>query len=112
VVPGVLVAGVGMLCLVLTASSAAVVIGMVLFGAGFGVSQNASLALMFERVRPSGYSTVSALWNLAYDAGLGAGATGFGVLAAGTGYPMAFGLTAAVMLAALVPAWRDRDQKV
>jgi len=106
--PGVLAAAVGMLALVLTASPAAVVAGMALFGAGFGVTQNASLALMFDRVSTSGYGTVSALWNLAYDAGLGLGAVGFGVLAAQTGYPAAFALTAALMLAALAPAWRDR----
>jgi len=48
-IPGVLAAAVGMLALVLTASPAAVVVGMALFGAGFGVTQNASLALMFDR---------------------------------------------------------------
>ena len=48
--------------------------------------------------------TVSALWNLAYDAGLGVGAAGFGLVAAQTGYPIAFALTAALMLTALVPA--------
>jgi len=106
--PGVLAAAVGMLALVLTASPTAVVVGMVVFGAGFGVTQNASLALLFDRVSTSGYGTVSALWNLAYDAGLGLGATGFGVLAAQTGYPAAFALTAALMLAALPAAWRDR----
>ncbi len=108
-IPGVLVAAVGMLALVLTASPTAVVVGMMLFGAGFGVTQNASLTLMFDRVSTSGYGTVSALWNLAYDAGLGLGAAGFGVLAAQTGYPAAFALTAALVLAALVPAWRDRS---
>jgi predicted MFS family arabinose efflux permease len=107
-IPGVLAAAVGMLALVGTASPTAVVAGMVLFGAGFGVAQNASLALMFERVSTSGYGTVSALWNLAYDLGLGLGAAGFGVLAAQTGYPAAFALTAALVLAALAPAWRDR----
>jgi predicted MFS family arabinose efflux permease len=106
--PGLLVSAAGMLALVLTASPAAVVAGMVLFGAGFGIAQNASLALMFTRVPPSGYGTASALWNLAYDGGLGLGAAGFGVLAAHTGYPAAFGFTAALMTAALAPAWRDR----
>jgi predicted MFS family arabinose efflux permease len=110
-IPGVATAAVGMLALVLTSSPAVVVVGMVVFGAGFGVTQNASLLLMFERVSTSGYGTVSALWNLAYDAGLGVGAAGFGVLAAQTGYAAAFGLTAAVMLAALAPAWRDRTAK-
>jgi predicted MFS family arabinose efflux permease len=107
-VPGVLAAAIGMLALVWTASPAAVLGGMVLFGAGFGVTQNATLALMFERVAASGYGTVSALWNLAYDAGLGLGAAGFGVLAARTGYPPAFAVTAVLMLAALPLARRDR----
>jgi predicted MFS family arabinose efflux permease len=106
--PGLLVSAAGMLALVLTASPVAVMAGMVLFGAGFGVAQNASLALMFTRVPASGYGTASALWNLAYDGGLGLGAAGFGVLAAYTGYPAAFGFTAALMIVALAPAWRDR----
>lgn len=108
VVPGVLAAGVGMLGLVLIASPIAVVVGMAVFGAGFGVTQNASLALMFDRASASGYGTVSALWNLAYDGGLGLGAAGFGVVAAQTGYPTAFAVTAALVLVALVPAWHDR----
>jgi predicted MFS family arabinose efflux permease len=106
--PGVLASAVGMLALVLTTSPLAVLTGMVLFGAGFGVTQNASLALMFDRAATSEYGTVSALWNLAYDGGLGVGAAGFGVLAAQTGYPIAFALTAVLILAALAPAWRER----
>ena len=106
--PGVLSAAVGMLALVLHTSPATVMVGMALFGAGFGVVQNASLALMYERVSSSGYGTVSALWNLAYDAGLGVGAAGFGAVAAQTGYSTAFALTAALILAALAPAWYDR----
>jgi predicted MFS family arabinose efflux permease len=107
-VPGVVAAAAGILALVWTSSPAAVLGGMVLFGAGFGVAQNVTLALMFDRAPPSGYGTVSAMWNLAYDAGLGLGAAGFGVVAAQTGYAAAFALTAAVMLVALTPAWRDR----
>jgi predicted MFS family arabinose efflux permease len=80
----------------------------VLLGLGFGAAQNASLSLMFERVSVSGYDMVSAVWNLAYDAGLGLGAAGFGVLAARAGYAGAFGIAAALMLAALAPVWRDR----
>jgi MFS family permease len=80
---------------------AAVIAGAAVFGAGFGVTQNASLTLMYDRVPESGYSAVSALWNLAYDGGMGLGAAGFGVLAACTGYPAAFALTAAVLPAVL-----------
>jgi predicted MFS family arabinose efflux permease len=106
-VPGVVAAAAGILALFWISSPAAVLGGMVLFGAGFGVAQNVTLTLMFDRVPPSGYGTVSAMWNLAYDAGLGLGAAGFGVVAAQTGYAVAFALTAAVMLVALTPAWRD-----
>lgn len=66
------------------------------------------LSLMYARVPESGYGTVSALWNLAYDAGMGLGAAGFGAVAAQTGYPASFTLTGVLMLAALAPALRDR----
>lgn len=106
--PSVVAAAIGMLALVLITNPVAVLAGMVLAGAGFGVAQNASLALMFDRVSPRGYDAVSALWNLTYDAGLGIGAAGFGVLAAQAGYAPAFAVTAGLMLVVLVPAWRNR----
>jgi len=68
-VPGVLAAAAGMLVPVLTADPAAVAVGMALFGAGFGITQNASLTLMFDRAPTSSYATVSALWSVAYDGG-------------------------------------------
>ena len=107
-VGGVVAAAIGMLALAFTASPTAVAAGAVLLGLGFGVAQNASLTLMFGLVSASGYDMVSAVWNLAYDAGMGLGAAGFGVIAARAGYAGAFGLVAAAMLVALVPAWRDR----
>ncbi|MEU0400132.1 MFS transporter [Streptomyces sp. NPDC006197] len=107
-VPGLVVAAGGTLLTSLTHSPVAVVIGVTLFGVGFGVTQNTTLTLMYARVPASGYGTVSALWNFAFDAGMGVGAVGFGFLANRTGYPWAFALTAALMLTALVPAWCDR----
>ena len=95
--PGVLLAAAGMLTLSLVAVPAAVIAGAAVFGLGFGITQNASLTLMFDRVPESGYSTVSALWNLAYDGGMGLGAAAFGVLVVATGYPAAFALTAVVL---------------
>jgi predicted MFS family arabinose efflux permease len=106
--PGLLATGVGMLALVLAANPTVLVVGMLVFGAGFGIAQNVTLSLMFERVPASGYGTVSAVWNLAYDAGLGLGAAGFGVLANQTGYPIAFALTAVLVLAAVAPARHER----
>jgi predicted MFS family arabinose efflux permease len=102
--PGLLASAGGLLALVLVASPVVVLLGMLLFGAGFGVTQNASLALMFDRVSPSGYDAASALWSLAYDGGLGLGAAGFGVLVMWTGYPAAFAVTAVLMLSTLTVA--------
>jgi MFS family permease len=107
-VPGLVASAAGIAMIALTGVPVAVVAGSLIFGAGFGFAQNATQAMMFERVPASGYPTVSALWNLAYDLGMGVGAAGFGLLAAGTGYPVAFCLIAAVVLTALVPARRDR----
>ncbi|MFE1953790.1 MFS transporter [Streptomyces sp. NPDC059524] len=108
VLPGLVVASAGTLLVSLTHSPVAVVFGVAVFGIGFGITQNATLTLMYAQVPASGYGTVSALWNFAYDAGMGVGAVGFGVLAGRTGYPWAFALTAVLMLTALAPAWRDR----
>jgi hypothetical protein len=63
---------------------------------------------MIDRAPVSGYGTASALWGLAYDAGYGAGPAVFSAVVGRTGYPAAFGLTGMLMLAALVPASRDR----
>lgn len=107
-VPGVVTTAAGVGALVLVDRPAAVVAGMVLFGSGFGATQNATMTLMLNRVAPASYGTVSAIWNLSYDVGIGAGAFGFGLLAARTGYPPAFAVTALLVLSALVPLWRDR----
>jgi predicted MFS family arabinose efflux permease len=81
---------------------------MGLFGIGWGLAQNSTQALMFARVPRSAYGRASALWNVAYDGGLGAGAVGFGLLIGQTGYPLGFAVTAALVLATLWPAARER----
>ncbi|MEU0570553.1 MFS transporter [Nonomuraea sp. NPDC005983] len=96
--PGVLAAAAGMALQVWLDGPVPVVAGMALFGAGFGVLQNATLAVMFER---GAVSQVSAVWNLAFDAGMGVGAMGFGLLAGHTGYPLGFALVAALVAATL-----------
>ncbi len=107
-VPGLVVASVGMGAMIWLASPAAVIAGMSLFGAGFGIIQNATLALMIDRMPASGLGTASALWNLAYDAGYGAGPVVFGLFVGHTGYPAAFALTGLLTLAALPAARRLR----
>jgi MFS family permease len=108
-VPALTIASLGMTTMIWLASPAAVIAGMGLFGIGFGIAQNATFALMIERMPASGLGTASALWNLAYDAGYGAGPALFGLLVSHTGYPAAFALTATLMLAALPVARRERS---
>jgi MFS family permease len=110
-IPGLLIAAAGMASLIWVSAPVAVIAGMCLFGVGFGIAQNVTFALMLDRAPASGYGTASALWNLAYDAGYGTGPIVFGVFVAHTGYPAAFALTGLLILAALVPAVRDRRRQ-
>ncbi|MFG2851591.1 MFS transporter [Streptomyces mirabilis] len=106
-VPGLVLSAGGLSITAVTGSPVAVLVGVAIFGTGFGIAQNATLTLMYARVPATGYGTVTALWNIAYDGGMGVGAAGFGVLAGVTGYPSALAVTAVLMLVALIPAYRD-----
>jgi predicted MFS family arabinose efflux permease len=106
-VPGVILSIVGMAALAATGSPAAVVAGAAVFGAGFGILQNATLTLMYKRVPAAGYSTVSAIWNAAYDLGMALGAVGVGLLVSFAGFTIAFLLTAVTMVPALCLARRE-----
>ena len=108
-VPGLAIASLGMAALIWPTVPAAVVAGMCVFGAGFGISQNATFVLMVDRMPESGLGTASALWSLAYDAGYGAGPAVVGLAVGHTGYPAAFAATAVLMLAALPAARRERQ---
>jgi predicted MFS family arabinose efflux permease len=107
-VPGSALSIAGMTAMSATHSAALVVAGAAIFGTGFGILQNATLSLMYSRVTQPGYSTVSAIWNSAYDIGMAAGAIGVGLLVTTTGFTPAFLLTAAAMLPALRMAHRER----
>lgn len=109
--PGVLLCAAGMACIAATHAPVLVISGAACFGTGFGLLQNATLAMMYARGSHGSYDAVSAIWNGAYDAGMGAGAAGIGLLVAHTGYPAAFLLTAALVLPALVPALAGRTRK-
>ena len=104
-IPALIVAALGMATMIWLASPVLIFASMVLFGAGFGVIENATFALLIERLPEA---KASALWNLAYDAGYGAGPVVFGLFAARTGYPAAFALTGILVLAVLPAARRER----
>ncbi len=107
-VPALALSAAGAGALAFVGTPAAVLGGAALFGLGFGAAQNLTLAIMYDRSPRSRYGQVSALWNLAYDGGWGAGAILFGFVVAGIGYPAAFALTAAIVALAIVPALRTR----
>jgi predicted MFS family arabinose efflux permease len=106
--PAVLLTAAGMAMAALAASTVAVVAGMVVFGAGFGLAQAASINAMLQRARRSQYGAVNAAWNAAYDLGWGAGAIGIGVLVTTAGHATAFAVTAALTLLAIPTAVRAR----
>jgi len=104
-IPALIVAAIGLAAMLWLASPVLIFASMVLFGAGFGVLENATFALLIEHLPEAKAST---LWNLAYDAGYGAGPAVFGLFAARTGYPAAFALTGILVLAVLPAALRER----
>jgi len=107
--PALVISSLGMIAMIWLTTPAAVIAGMCLFGTGFGISQNATFALMIDRMPASGFGTASALWSLAYDGGYGAGPAVFGLFVSHTGYPASFALTGALMLAALPSARREQS---
>lgn len=109
--PGVLLSAAGMAAIAATGTPSLVIAGAAVFGAGFGLLQNATLALMYTRTTRSGYNAVSAVWNASYDAGMGAGAIGMGLITGHVGYPVTFLLTAALVLPALIPARRETSTR-
>ena len=103
-IPALTVAALGMAAMVMLGLPVAIFAGMVLFGAGFGVIENATFALLIEQLPEA---KASAWWNFAYDAGYGAGPAVFGLVFARTGYPVAFALTGALVLAVVPAAARE-----
>ena len=108
-IPALAVAALGMAAMIVLGSPVLLFAGMVLFGAGFGAIENATFALLIEHLPEA---KASALWNLAYDAGYGAGPAVFGLICVSTGYPAAFALTGALILVTLPVAWRERKAAV
>ena len=104
-IPALVVAALGMAAMMVLGSPVVIFAGMVLFGAGFGVIENATFALLIDQLPEA---KASALWNLAYDAGYGVGPAVFGLICVRTGYPAGFALTGALILAAVPVALRER----
>jgi len=104
-IPALAVAALGMATMMALRSPGVIFAGMVLFGAGFGVIESSTFALLIEQLPEA---KASALWNLAYDGGYGAGPAVFGLICVLTGYPVAFALAGALILAVVPVALRER----
>jgi MFS family permease len=104
-IPALVLAALGMITMLGLGAPVAIFAGMVLFGAGFGVLESATFALLLEQ---QSEARASAMWNFAYDAGYGVGPAAFGLFSARTGYPVAFALTGVLVLAVLPAAQRER----
>jgi MFS family permease len=99
-VPGLLCAALGMAALSL-GPGLALLGGALIFGAGFGMLQNTTLLLTMQHVPKSEYGLGSTLWNLAFDAGAGAGAFVFGFVVGAAGFSWTYGLCAALLVATI-----------
>lgn len=104
--PGVLLAAAGMgVEIVGLGGGPLVVVGAAVVGFGFGLVQNDALTTLFAASGPKRYGSASAAWNIAYDAGTGAGAVGLGAVAEPFGFRAAFGLSA-LLLVVVAPVVR------
>ncbi|EOM78578.1 MFS transporter [Rhodococcus rhodnii] len=103
--PGLVVSALGLAAVawgVADGLDAALVLGVVVFGFGFGAVQNDSLVSIFAAAGSGRSGQASAVWNIGFDAGTGLGAFALGVVAAAAGYGAVFATSAAV--AVTVPA--------
>lgn len=107
---GVAASIVGMLLLALP-GSIAILAGMAVSGIAFGVLQGATLAQLLGRASPAQADGASALWNGAYDAGLGVGGVAVGLLASATGFAAALVLTGAALAATALVTVRIAEPK-
>lgn len=84
-----------------TGSAPLLVVAALLFGVGYGATQNLTLVEAFAATPRHG--AASAAWNARFDAGTALGAVAVGVLVTGAGIPGAFA-ACALLVAASLPA--------
>lgn len=104
--PGLLSAALGVAAL--SADGVLLLVGALVFGAGFGMLQNSTLLLTMERVSEKEYGLGSTMWNVAFDLGTGLGAFMFGFIISVTGFAGAFYICAALLIATLIIIPLDR----
>ncbi len=88
--------------------AALLIVGSFLFGGAFGVSQNETLLLFYERLAHEDTTEVTAFWNIAYDGGTALGNYVFGYLIVAASYRPTFVSAVGVMLLVTLCALADR----
>lgn len=111
-VPGILVATVGMVLLALSLDSGTAWIAVLPLGIAAGVVASSSLAGMMKAASSHEYGVVSTAWNLTFDLGIAIGGLGVGILVGVQGFSTAF-LALGVLLGlglvlGLVMLYRER----
>lgn len=81
-------------------------VAMALMGICYGGLQNLTLLLSLRAVQRDRYDTASAVWNMGFDAGTGAGSVVIGTVAAGSAFPPALLVAAGISLLTLPLALR------
>ncbi len=99
---GVAAAGMVLVAVGLLTADPVLLLGAAVAGAGYGATQNLTLLVAFARAGEQGTTSASAVWNAAFDSGTAAGAALLGLVAAGTGLPATYVLSA-VLLALVLP---------
>lgn len=89
----------------------ALLLGMAAVGVAYGGLQNLTMLITFTAVTRHHYSQASAVWNIGFDAGTGAGSVLVGLVAAGTSFSTSLVVVAGTCLATLPLALvRNRPQ--
>ena len=100
--PGLVIAILGMITLSLSQEGMLLLCGALSFGAGFGILQSSTLIMTMERVSDTERGLGSALWNVAFDAGMGIGALLFGFAVGAIGFTGALYLCTVLLTAAFI----------
>jgi predicted MFS family arabinose efflux permease len=109
VLGGLVCACIGVSLLPLSTSTATVLIGGLLYGAGSGIAQTASFVGMLDQAGLGQVRLVGTLWNLAFDGGVSLGGVLLGVVADVGGYSSVLvGMPVLAFMALLLfgVAWR------
>lgn len=101
VIPGLLLAAMGLVLLAYTSSMAVFVIVSLVYGVGFAAVQPALIALAVDRVGPEARGAAMGTFSAATDLGIGLGAIGWGLVSQTAGFSAMYVAAGGVALAGL-----------